>query len=100
MNFGESLKKFRTEKGYTLEKVGDLLGVSPQAVYRWESGKTEPNMKTVAKLCKIFNCTADELAGLYTQPLTRDERDLVVLFRDASPETQRIVMAILRGNIG
>lgn len=100
MNLGENLRKFRTEKGYTLEKLGDMLDVSPQAVYRWEAGKTEPNMKTVAKLCKIFNCTADELAGLYTQPLTRDERDLVVLFRDASPETQRIVMAILRGKIG
>lgn len=95
MNFGENLKRMRLENEYTLEKLGDMLGVSPQAVYRWEVGKTEPNMRTVGKLCEIFHCTADELAGLYTEPITKDERDIIVAFRSASDEVKRIVATIL-----
>lgn len=96
MNFGENLKRMRIESQYTLERLGDMLGVSPQAVYRWETGKTEPNMRTVAKLCEIFHCTADELAGVYSQPLSKEERDIVVGYRDASDEVKGIVRTILK----
>ena len=96
MNFGENLKRMRIEHEYTLEKLGYMLGVSPQAVFRWEVGKTEPNMRTVAKICEIFNCTADELAGIYSQPLSKDERDVVLGFREASEEVKSIVRTILK----
>ena len=96
MSFGDNLRQMRISSGYTLEKLGDLIGVSPQAVYRWEVGKTEPNMKTVARICEIFHCTADELAGYYTQPMTKTERDIVVAYRDSSEEVKGIVRTILK----
>ena len=53
-------------------------------------------MKTVSILCDLFNVTVEELAGYYTQPLTREERDLVVAYRYSSAEVKQIICSILK----
>ena len=42
-----------------------LLGVTQQAVGKWESGKSSPDPTTVAKLAEILDTTADYLLGLF-----------------------------------
>lgn len=41
--YSEAIKKARTDAGLTLEEFGSKLGVTKQAVYRWETGKNKPN---------------------------------------------------------
>lgn len=96
MDFGDNLRSMRIDRGYTLEKLGDMIGVSPQAVYRWEAKKTEPNMRTIARICEIFGCTADELAGLVAKPLTSEEKNVLTAYRSASTEVRGIIKAILK----
>ena len=43
----------------TQEQLAVLLGVSRQAVTKWESEKSYPEMDKLLKLCQIFNCTLD-----------------------------------------
>jgi len=96
MDIGNNIKSLRQSHKLTLREVGQRCGVSPQAVYKWEQGINEPNMRTTQILCDLFGCTVEELAGYYTQPLTRMERDIVVAYRSASDEVKGIVETILR----
>lgn len=95
MGYGDNIRRMRIEAHLTLKELGDRCGVTPQAVYRWETERNEPNMKTIMVMCDIFHCTADELAGCYTQPLSRTERDVIVAYRNASDEVKRIIESIL-----
>ena len=61
MNFSEKLSKLRKEKNYTQEQLAELLGVSRQAVSKWESGTAYPETATLIEIGKLFDCSMDYL---------------------------------------
>ena len=61
--FGERLKELRLYKKMTQEKLGNLLGVSGNTIYAWETDKQEPSMITLLKLSEIFEVSLDYLFG-------------------------------------
>ena len=56
---GEALKAHRTRCKMTQEFVAESLGVSRQAVSKWESGQTTPDAATIAALCEKLHVSAD-----------------------------------------
>ncbi len=58
---GETIKAQRTRCGMTQEFVAESLGVSRQAVSKWESGKTDPSTSNLLALAKLFGIPAEEL---------------------------------------
>lgn len=63
MYFNESLSKYRKAAGISQEKLADMLGVSRQAVSKWETGETQPEMANLMAICRILNITPNELLG-------------------------------------
>ena len=57
------LKPLRKAKGFTQEDLGDLVGVAKMRVSDYESGKTEPPLKTLIKIADVFNVSLDWLCG-------------------------------------
>ena len=60
-NLGEALKGHRTSRGYTQEYVAEALGVSRQAVSKWENGKAMPEIPMLCEISRFFNCSADRI---------------------------------------
>lgn len=60
-SLGEALKARRTAAGYTQEYVAEALGVSRQAVSKWENGASEPSTANLMALAKLYGLTVDEL---------------------------------------
>ncbi len=58
---GEALKARRTAAGYTQEYVAEALGVSRQAVSKWENGTSEPSTANLMALAKLYGLSVDEL---------------------------------------
>ena len=58
---GEVLKKHRADSKMTQEFVAEYLGVSRQAVSKWESGASEPSTSNLLAIAKLFGVTAEEL---------------------------------------
>lgn len=58
---GRNIKKYRTEKGMTQDQLAEKLNVTRQAVSSWETGKTRPNLETLAALGDQFGITVEEL---------------------------------------
>ena len=60
-SLGEALKKYRMERNMTQEFVAEALGVSRQAVSRWETGAADPSTSNLLALAKLFGVSAEEL---------------------------------------
>ena len=85
-NFQEKLKALRKEQGISQEKLADFLGVTFQAVSKWETGSTMPDITLLPDIARFFGITVDELLcveaidenRLYTEFESKAEK----LFRD------------------
>ena len=60
-SLGEVLKKYRTDNKMTQEFVAESLGVSRQAVSKWEQGSSEPSTSNMIALAKLYGITPEEL---------------------------------------
>lgn len=58
---GETLKELRTEKNMTQEFVAESLGVSRQAVSKWENGTSEPSTSNLIAIAKLYETPPEEL---------------------------------------
>lgn len=60
-SIGNRIAKYRKMKGMTQEELANMLGVSSQAVSKWETDSSCPDIGLVAALCGALGITADEL---------------------------------------
>ena len=58
---GETLKELRTERNMTQEFVAESLGVSRQAVSKWENGTSEPSTTNLIAIAKLYGIEPEEL---------------------------------------
>lgn len=64
MEFADNLMALRKRRGLTQEELGNLVGASRQAVSKWETGQTTPELSKMIELARIFEVSTDELLGL------------------------------------
>ncbi len=56
-----NLKLFRKKHGYTQEQIAEKIGVSRQAVAKWEKGEALPDIENILALADIYGVTVDSL---------------------------------------
>lgn len=61
MTIGEKILKLRKARGWSQEQLADRVGVSRQAVSRWESDSAKPDADNIIVLCDLFGISADYL---------------------------------------
>lgn len=61
MKFEENLREARSRFGYSQEELAERVGVSRQAVSKWENGSAYPELDKLMNLCELFHCTLDDL---------------------------------------
>lgn len=61
---GENLKELRRKRNLTQEKLAEFLGVSFQAVSKWERGDTYPDIALLPEIASFFKVSVDELLGV------------------------------------
>ena len=59
--FSENLKKIRKDHNLSQEQLADEIGVSRQAISKWESAVAYPEMDKILSLCDKFNLNIDDL---------------------------------------
>jgi transcriptional regulator with XRE-family HTH domain len=63
MTIGQSIRKARKAKGYSLEAVAHISGVSVTTIAQWERGERSPNLATLILVADVLDITLDELVG-------------------------------------
>lgn len=61
MDFGDKLKEIRKNEGLSQEQLAERIGVSRQAITKWETGRGLPDVENMVILAEIFKMTLDEL---------------------------------------
>lgn len=61
MSLGERVALARKQAGLSQEQLGDKLGVSRQAISKWESDQTNPDVAYVAQMCRLLGVSSDWL---------------------------------------
>ncbi len=61
MDFASKLKVLRKKAGLSQEKLADKIGVSRQAVTKWETGNGIADIENIITISKLFNISIDEL---------------------------------------
>lgn len=100
MEFGDKLVEARKGKGFSQEQLADQLGVSRQAISRWEAGAVFPDIANLKKIIELFDVSADYLLN---DDCTQDKdvNDLKNIHKSQKRRMYRIsLILLLLGVIG
>ena len=64
MNLGKKIKQLRFQYSYTQEQLAEKMGVTSQAVSKWENNVAMPDITLLPALAETFGVTIDELFDL------------------------------------
>ncbi len=101
----ENLKKLRTNRKLSQQKLADEFRLSQQSIYKYENGLAQPDIQTLKNFASFFHTTIDYLVG-YTavndtcennmiQSMTAEEIQFLNLFRELSPAMRGHITALL-----
>ena len=82
MTLGDKLTKLRKENNYTQEQLAELLGVSRQAISKWESDTAYPETEKLLRLGELYDCSMDYLLKDGEKARPASEKKITISFRD------------------
>ena len=78
MTIGINIQKIRVEKGYSQELVAEKIGVSRQAISKWENDISRPSTDNLIKLSNFFDIPINELTATSDfSKLTNKNRNII-----------------------
>ena len=75
MNLADNLKRIRKDNNLSQEQLAEKLGVTRQAVSKWESGISYPEMDKVMQICQLFNLNINELVHENLNQVTEKKKE-------------------------
>ena len=94
--FNEKLKAARKQNGLSQAALGKLIGVRTQTISNWETGKSEPNLETINKLCEILNIPLYSLISKDADyQLNYEEAFIVNKFRELNDDGKQMIINLL-----
>lgn len=60
ITISEKIKQYRRQNDLTQEKFGELVGVSAQAISKWEREECYPDITFLPELATLLNCNVDD----------------------------------------
>lgn len=72
----ERIKALRNEKGISQTVLANQIGLTQQAVAKWEKGVSEPDSEMLQKLASFFDVSVDYLLGRTDERISNNKYDL------------------------
>ena len=63
LSLSENIRSLRKQRKMTQEKLAEALGVTVGAVYKWESGQSQPELNLLVEMADFFDISVDSLLG-------------------------------------
>ena len=84
MTIGQNIKKFRKDKGYTQKDLAEMVGVSVQAISKWETDVGYPDISQIVPLASALNVSIDDIFGYSSND---DSEDFEFVKKDLEPQS-------------
>ena len=95
MSIGQTIKRLRRNADMTQEELAEILSISPQAVSRWETDATMPDLSLIPAIVNLFGVTSDELLGINTMRVEEQISDYKVRISSLYSEHRYVDMLAL-----
>lgn len=95
MNIGLKIKELRKKRGITQEQLAQSMGISFQAVSKWENGVALPDITLVTVLASYFGVSTDELLDFNLKELEKKVKaicDEAYEYRESDPAKSREIL--------
>ena len=95
MTLGEKMAQYRKRNNLTQDGVAEALGVTPQAVSKWENDASCPDIMLLPRLADLYNTTVDELLSRESAPVA-----MVVPEAKRKPLTEMVFRVMVESHEG
>lgn len=99
LKLGATIKKLRTERGITQEELANKIGVSFQAVSKWETNTTTPDIAIIPQLALFFGVSIDSLFAInkddYMERISNMIRDEHTISHDNFVWAERYLKGVI-----
>ncbi|MCL2570139.1 MAG: helix-turn-helix domain-containing protein [Firmicutes bacterium] len=99
IKIGMFITERRKTKGLTQQDLADKLGVTVQAVSKWECGKCMPDVSILQSLCKILDISINDLLGggliPQSEKIPQAEKQIVSLLQERQNLVKRTLLGVL-----
>ncbi|MEC0234034.1 helix-turn-helix transcriptional regulator [Paenibacillus kribbensis] len=92
--FKENLKRFREDRGWSKEELGERVGVSGTMIGYWEKGTNEPRMGKVQMIANVLGVDTDEL--LFQSPPRSTAENINTFFEDLSDNKRKLIEEVMQ----
>ncbi len=89
MKLNERIKHYRQKSHLSQEKLAELMGISRQAVTKWEAGQTVPTTENLFRLAELFEISVDQLMADQESSLSVAEQVLRLLLAEEAEKSAR-----------
>lgn len=90
MDMAERLQELRRKANYSQEQIADMLGISRQAISKWESGQGKPEIDNIIKLTDIYDVSSD-----YILLGKEDKKDFAEPVETENSKTEKTAHSII-----
>lgn len=95
--FAERFERLRQDRGYTQQKIADKLGVTPQAVSKWENGSSLPDAEMIRSIAQILDCTTDYLLNHQASAISQGSQESVQRQTEIENAIQKDILVLKVG---
>jgi len=90
------LRAAREKAGYKQEEIAAILGVTPQKISSFETGRTRVDVDTLVTLCKLYNVEANDIMGITPSEKSPFDEVITVYTRSRKNLSQEEKMRLAR----
>ena len=94
IKLADRLVALRKERGFSQEELADRLGISRQAVSKWEQALSSPDLDNLVRLAQLYGLTLDELVCVDAPPAAKLPQGAVDGAGERSGESARLSVGI------
>lgn len=95
--FAERFEQLRQDRGYTQQKIAEKLGVTPQAVSKWENGTSLPDAEMIRFIAQLLDCTTDYLLNHQASGISQYDQESVQRRTEIENVIQKDVLTLKVG---
>lgn len=92
--FAERFERLRQDRGYTQQKIAEKLGITPQAVSKWENGTSLPDAEMIRSIAQLMDCTTDYLLNHQASPTSQCNQESVQRQTEIENVVQKDVLVL------
>lgn len=95
--FAERFERLRQDRGYTQQKIAERLGITPQAVSKWENGTSLPDAEMIRSIAQLMDCTTDYLLSHQASSTSMRDQESVQRHTEIENVVQKDILTLRVG---